>query len=206
LFSTDNNRPRSILITSTVADEGKSFIASNLAVSFAQNINEHVLLIDSDLRNPKIHKYFGFDDVPGLSEYLANDFTLPSLLLKTNISKLSILPAGNPPFNPAELLSSNKMQTLLSEVTSRYPDRYIVIDTPPPQFTSETSAIASQVDGIIFVVSSGATSRTNISKTIEMIGKDKILGVVFNKHDQRYSRSFSIGKHNHYYQYYNRQQ
>ena len=202
LFASNRKRPKSILITSTEPEEGKSFIASNLAVSIAQNINEHVLLIDSDLRNPNIHKYFGFNDVPGLSEYLSDEIMLPSLLLKTNIYKLSILPSGKPPLNPAELLSSIKMKTLLDEVTSRYPDRLIIIDAAPPQFTSETKALARQVDGILLVIGQGSTKKTNIVETIEMLGKDKILGAVMNKFDTESFKRFKRSKNNRYYRYY----
>jgi len=132
LFPSSGKSPRTIMVTSAVPDEGKSFVAANLAISIAQSIQEHVLLIDCDIRRPCVHTQFGFGDVTGLSEYLVNGPSLSSLLLKTEVNKLSILPAGRPPHNPSELLSSQRMSKLLEEVTERYRDRYIVIDSPPP--------------------------------------------------------------------------
>ncbi|MBW2589634.1 MAG: CpsD/CapB family tyrosine-protein kinase, partial [Deltaproteobacteria bacterium] len=136
LFPVSGNPPRSIMVTSAVPGEGKSFVASNLAVSIAQNIDQHVLLMDCDMRKASVHSNFGFDEVEGLSGYLSKETSLSSLLLKTDINKLTILPGGKPPNNPAELMSSNKMSELLKEVTSRYNDRYIIIDSPPPHITS----------------------------------------------------------------------
>lgn len=120
LFPSSGKSPRTIMVTSAVPDEGKSFVAANLAISIAQSIQEYVLLIDCDIRRPCIHTQFGFGDVPGLSEHLANGPSLSSLLLKTEVNKLSILPGGKPPHNPSELLSSQRMSKLLEEVTERY--------------------------------------------------------------------------------------
>ncbi|MHC5076800.1 MAG: polysaccharide biosynthesis tyrosine autokinase, partial [Planctomycetota bacterium] len=150
-FPISGKSPRSIMVTSAVPGEGKSFVAANLAISIAQGIHEHVLLIDCDIRLPSIHSKFGFDAAPGLSEYLSRGIPLSSLILKTAINKLSILPAGKSPPNPSELLTSQKMSKLLGEVTDRYSDRYIVIDTPPPKLTAETSAISRKVDGVLLV-------------------------------------------------------
>jgi protein-tyrosine kinase len=155
LFPISGKAPRTIIITSALPGEGKSFVSANLAISIAQSLNEHVLLMDCDIRMPCIHTRFGFNDVPGLSEYLANGISLSSLILKTKINKLSILPGGKPPDNPSELLSSRQMSKLLEEVKERYRDRYIVIDSPPPKLTAETNAILRQVDGILLVIEYG---------------------------------------------------
>jgi capsular exopolysaccharide synthesis family protein len=168
------------MVTSTAPGEGKSFIASNLAISIAQSIDEHVLLMDCDLRKPSIDAMFGFNDVNGLSEYLLTAKPISSLLLATFLNKLKILPAGHIPDNPSELLSSDLMKNLLGEVKSRYEDRYIIVDTPPPYVTSETSALARQIDGIILVVRQGRTIKQDILDVIEIYGRDKIIGVVYN--------------------------
>jgi len=202
LFPSTGRSPRKILVTSAVPDEGKSFVAANLAISIAQSIQEHVLLIDCDIRRPCIHTQFGFGDVPGLSEYLFNGPSLSSLLLKTEVNKLSILPGGRPPHNPSELLSSQRMSKLLEEVTERYRDRYIVIDSPPPKLTAETSAISRQVDGILLVVEYGSTPRQMVSDLIDMMGKEKILGIILNKLDMRFSSYYGLGKYSKYSKYY----
>jgi len=158
LFPDKRTPPRTIMVTSTAPNEGKSFVSANLSTIIAQSIDEHVLLIDCDLRKPSIHKMFGFGETDGLSQYLLNEKPLIPLLLKTYLSKLTILPGGHIPPNPSELLSSEQMRRLIHEVKMRYSDRYIIIDTPPPYLTSETNAIARHVDGIILVVKKGVAN------------------------------------------------
>jgi len=198
LFPHSGKPARSIMVTSTVPGEGKSFVTANLAVSIAQSIQEHVLIIDCDMRIPSIHKRFGFGKVPGLSEYLADKTPLEDLMLKTKVDKLSIIPAGKPPHNPSELLSSPKMSALLKEVKERYSDRYIVIDSPPPLLTAETHAMSRQVDGILLVVKYGSTPRKMVSELIEIIGKEKLLGVVFNNLDMQLTNYLGYKKYGKY--------
>jgi len=204
LFPSSGRPARSIMVTSALPGEGKSFVAANLAISIAQNINEHVLLMDCDLRKPTIQRYFGFGQVPGMSDYLGSEKPLTALLLKTGIDKLTLLPAGKPPDNPSELLSSNKMWQLLDEVKTRYPDRYIVMDSPPPKLTAETSALAKQVDGVLIVVKYGSTAREASRDLIQHLGREKILGVVLNWMDLRSLDSYHYGAYKNYSNYYNR--
>ncbi len=201
LFPITGKPPRTILVTSAVPGEGKSFISGNLAVSIAQNIEEHVLLMDCDIRRPCLHTRFGFDEVPGLSEHLTRNIPLSSLILKTQVSKLSLLPAGSPPPNPAELLSSEPMADLVDEVKGRYTDRYIIIDSPPPKYTAETAALARHVDGILLVVNSGKTPRDLIEEVVESLGKDKILGIVMNRFDFRGSKYYGYAEYGKYGSY-----
>jgi len=203
LFPTSGRSPRSIMVTSAVPGEGKSFVSSNLAISIAQSIQEYVLLMDCDIRRPCVHNRFGFKNVPGLSEHLTRGVPLNSLILKTAVNKLSILPGGKPPHNPSELLSSQHMSKLLQEVKYRYSDRYIIIDSPPPKLTAESGAISRQVDGVILVVEYCRTPRNMISDLIEIIGKDKILGVILNKLDMRFTSYYGLGKYGKYGAYYN---
>jgi exopolysaccharide/PEP-CTERM locus tyrosine autokinase len=188
-------------VTSAVPGEGKSFVSSNLAISIAQGIGEYVLLMDCDIRKPCLHRRFGFDEVPGLSEHLTRKIPLSALILKTQVSKLSLLPAGTPPHNPAELLSSEPMADLVDEVKSRYADRYIIIDSPPPKYTAETAALARQIDGILLVVNSGKTPRGLIEELVDSLGKDKILGVVMNRFDFRGSKYYGHAKYGKYGSY-----
>lgn len=194
LFPQSGKRTRKILVTSALPSEGKSFVSSNLAVSIAQGIEEYVLLIDGDVRRPAIHNYFGFGQVAGLTEYLSAGVDIEKVLLKSPIPKLTIFPAGRIPKNPTELLSSKKMKALLEEVTNRYDDRYIIIDSPPPSMASETNAIVNFVDGVIIVIKSGKTPKKAVAETIEKIGKDKILGIVLNHSDQTIKKYYGYGK------------
>jgi len=202
LFPSSGKSPRTIMVTSTMPDEGKSMISANLAVSIAQSIQEYVLLIDCDIRRPRVHAQFGFGSVPGLSEHLSDGIPLSSLILNTIVNKLSILPGGEPPHNPSELVSSQKMSRLLQEVKYRYSDRFIVIDSPPPKLTAESSALSRQVDGVLVVIEYGRTSREMVSDLIKIIGKEKIIGVVLNKLDMRFSSYYGLGKYKTYSKYY----
>lgn len=190
LFPLAGNPPRSILVTSTAPMEGKTFAAANLAISIALNINRHVLLIDADMRRPQLHQRFGFGHVPGLSNYLSQGRLLPTLLLKTKVDKLTLLPAGPPPDNPAELIGAERMSSLLAEVTNRYPDRIVVIDAPPPAMAAETAVLARQVDGILVVVRFGSTRQGDIADLVARLGSKKILGSIVNYIETASSRYY----------------
>lgn len=181
LFPISGKAARSIMVTSGFRGVGKSFVSANLAVSIAQSIDQHVLLMDCDMRKPSLHKIFGYGDVHGLSDHLANDAQLSELLLKTMLPKLTLFPAGPSPPNPAELLISNKMKNLLDELWERYDDRYIVIDAPPSRIMAETNAIARKIDAVILVVKYGETPSESIVELIDAIGKDKIASVFINQ-------------------------
>ena len=181
LFPKTGVPPRSIMVTSAIPGDGKSFVAANLAISIAHSVEEHVLLMDCDMRRSTIHRKFGFEEqIQGLSEYLSKGGNLSGLLKKTAVDKLTILPGGTPPSNPSELLSSQAMKDLLEETKNRYHDRYIIVDSPPPHLTAETTALAKFIDGIIIVVRSGKTPRKLVEELIEKLGREKILGVVLN--------------------------
>jgi protein-tyrosine kinase len=186
LYDKDRPAPKAIMVTSTFPGEGKTFVSANLAVSFAMGLNENVLLVDADLRRPAIHTIFGYANKSGLSEHLQDGKTIPELLIKTKIKKLTLLLSGKPPSNPVELLSSKKMEEFVKEAKDRYQDRFIIMDVPPSQLTAETNVIANHVDGIILVVMNGKTPRNAIQQTIESLGKEKILGIIFNGFAQSY--------------------
>ncbi len=182
LFPESGYPPRTIMITSASPSEGKSFVSANLACIMAQSVDEYVLLVDCDLRKPTIHSLFGYTDrdTKGLSDHLSDNISLQSVLKRTTLNKLTLLPAGKIPKNPSELISSEQMRRMLHEVKLRYNDRYIIIDTPPPYITSETNAIARHVDAIVIVVKHGKTRLKEVEDIIDIFGKEKIIGVVKN--------------------------
>jgi exopolysaccharide/PEP-CTERM locus tyrosine autokinase len=204
LFPVSGQAPGSVLITSANQGDGKTFIAANLAVSVALNINRHVLLMDCDLRRPTIHRSFGLGNVFGLSEYLSKGLSLSSLLYRTKVERLTILPGGSEPSNPSELLSSVRMSALLEEVTQRYSDRLIIIDSPPPSMTDEARALARQVDGILVVIKHESTKLEEIKKLIETMGEEKIVGSVINHFDFRASGYYGYRYYRKYGSYYGR--
>ena len=202
LFPIAGEVPKSILVTSALPGEGKTFVAANLAVSIALNINRHVLLMDCDIRKPDIHRQFGLGKVPGLNEYLMQKSELGSLLVRTDIDRLTILPGGEPSQSPSELMSSERMTELIEEVKHRYYDRLIVIDSPPTNLAAETGFLARQVDGILVVAKYGKTPRKDIADLLELLGSDKILGVVLNRVDMALKRKYGYkysGKYRGYY-------
>jgi protein-tyrosine kinase len=194
LFPFSGEPPRSIMVSSFLPGEGKSFTSANLAVSIAQNIDQNVLLIDCDLRKPSIQSMFGFDDCIGLSEYLLKDVSLSSIIYKTNIERLSIIPGGHVPENPSELLSCKEMSDLIIEVKERYADRIVLIDSPPLKLTPEAIVLSRLVDGIVLVIKCGSTDRDLVSGMVDSIEKDKILGVVFNHCNKKAMPYYGYGK------------
>jgi protein-tyrosine kinase len=180
LFPQSGKIPRSILVTSASPGEGKSFICANLGISLAQGVDNHCLLVDCDLRKPMQHKLFGLSNKAGLADFLQHKRPLSELLVPSSIEKLSLLPSGPRSINPAELLGSAMMTSLVEELGKRYDDRIVLLDSPPLHAASETSVLAQHVDGVVLVVRYGTSRREYVKALADAIGRDKILGVVFN--------------------------
>lgn len=174
------NPPRTILVTSTLAGEGKSFVAINLAITIATELNSNALLVDCDLRNPSMSRWFGLDGGKGLADYLTGNADLQDLFIKTSVDKLSILGGGTPAGNPVELIGSMKMKNLVGELKSRYEDRYIILDSSPLLATTEPNVLNDMVDGILLIIKSGATPRESVQEALKGLDRKKILGVVLN--------------------------
>lgn len=205
LHPSTEKSPKTILITSVMPGEGKSFICANLGISLAQGMEHHALLVDCDLRKPSLAGLFGIDNNSGLTDYLQNDVELARLIRKTGMNKLSLIPAGIPPDNPADLLDSKKMIKLIDELASRYDDRLILLDSPPNIAASETAILAQRVDGVVLVVRWGDAGRQQVKKLTETIGSEKIIGVVFNgikesEVDYLLNKKDRYGYYNKYYQ------
>ncbi|NVM21506.1 MAG: polysaccharide biosynthesis tyrosine autokinase [Desulfobacterales bacterium] len=192
----EGSRPRSIMITSPLPLDGKSTAATNLAINIAQGINEYVMLVDCDLRKPSLAGLLGLNANKGIREYLEEGTSVAPYLVKTPVKKLTLLPAGKPPQNPSELLSSEKMRRLIEEIKARYEDRYIIFDATPTQFAAETTFLASMMDGVILVVRSGKTAKDLVMEAVQNIGSNKILGLVFNASSENHRG------YRYYYRYY----
>ena len=197
-------RPQSIMVTSSAPQEGKSFVSANLAVTTARGLDQYSLLVDCDLRRPTQASLFGLAtaDRLGLADYLKADCELSELILKTSIEKLSLLPSGNCPVNPAELLSSARMSRLVTELSERYDDRLIIFDTPPYQVASESNVLAKEVDGVVLVVGYGKSDRSQIKIMVDLIGREKIIGVVFNGMRNSYIQKKVFSSYGGYGKYY----
>jgi capsular exopolysaccharide synthesis family protein len=184
LFASPEDRPlKSILITSSLPQEGKSFFSLNLSIILC-HANERILLIDTDMRRPKIHKSFNFEHPVGLSNFLTGNAELKDIIKPaSNINNLFLITAGAIPPNPSELLSSGKMRMLLEELKSKY-DR-IIIDSSPILSVADTSLLVSTVEGVILLVKGGQTRLEVVvcSKNKILEAKGKIVGVVVNNID-----------------------
>ena len=188
---------QTILVTSAVPREGKSTVASNLALAISQGVKEHALLIDCDLRNSHITPFIRRNILPlGLSDYLMGKLNPTNLIVRTRIPKLSVLPSGSITPNPAELLGSEKMRNLTKTLKSQYSNRYIIIDSPPIILTTDPIILSEMVDGVIVVVLAGKTPREVVQKAVNSINKEKIFGIVLNQIEAKPS-PYSSG--NYYY-------
>lgn len=195
------NPPRSIMILSAEPQEGKSFVCANLGVSIANDIDRKALLIDCDLRRPSLQNLFGMKCPKGLVDHLNNkEEDISNLIYATGHPKLSIIPAGLPPSNPSELVSFEKMSSVIKELTTRDEDRLILLDSPPFQAAAETLILSQLVDKIVLVVRWGKAGREGIKKMADSISREKIVGVVFNAFEMNIldKKMQGVGYHNYY--------
>ncbi len=199
-------RPQTIMITSSAPQEGKSFVSANLAVTMARGLDQYSMLVDCDLRRPSLARMFGLESIcqRGLSDYLKQDRDLAELIHKTSVEKLSLLASGEPPVNPAELLSSERMAKLVAELSGRYSDRFIIFDSPPYQVASESNVLAKEVDGVVLVVGYGKSDKSQVKEMVDLIGVDKIIGVVFNGMKSSYIHKKVFASYDSYGGYYGR--
>ncbi len=170
-----------LMVSSSLSSEGKSITSLNLAISLAQEHDHTVLLVDADLRRPSLQRYLGIEAELGLADCLTDDVDISKALIRTGIGKLSLLPAGKKVRNPVELFSSQKVKKLLLEMKHRYPDRYIIIDTPPVLPFSESRTISTIVDGVVFVVKEGIASLSEITEALGYLKGPNLLGIVYNE-------------------------
>jgi len=168
------------MVTSANSGEGKTLVATNLAIGIARDLHSHALLVDCDLRNPVIANRFGLENGKGLSDYLTGDVNISEIIMKTEIERLTILPGGKAQDNPTELIGSKKMEALVQELKSRYRDRYVIFDATPLLATAEPEVLAKLVDEILIVVRAGVTPRETVKQAIASLEKRKILGLVLN--------------------------
>ena len=177
-YSSFDKEIKTILVTSTIPGEGKSTIAGNLALSFAQQ-DKKVLVMDCDLRKPSLHKMFRLSNLKGLSDVIVGNIDLEKAMYNYK-DNFDILTSGKIPPNPSEILASNAMTALLEKLKTKYD--IIIIDSAPLQAVTDAQIISNKVDGTLLVIRAGVTKREAILQAKELLNQvnAKILGVVLN--------------------------
>lgn len=182
LFSSTADGGQALVVTSTGPGEGKSLVASNLALSLAQ-AGRRVILLDADMRKPKTHTVFGIDQEPGLSNLLVGTTKASESVRKTQTNGLWVLPAGRIPPNPAELLGSKRFSDFLASLKGHFD--WVIVDSPPVMAVADASVIAHLADAVLFVVGSEMTSHPNARRAVEQLktAQGRVVGAVLNRVD-----------------------
>jgi capsular exopolysaccharide synthesis family protein len=198
IFSQGGQPPRTLLVTSPAASEGKTTVSANLATTFAQQ-GLRVVLVDADMRRPRMHGVFGLSRTPGLTEVLQNEATLEEGLRTTTVEGLHVLGAGRLVAAVSELLGGAAMGRLLRELNGRYD--VVVVDTPPVLAAADAEILAAQADAVLVVIRAGQTERQSAHYAIQQLRAigARIVGAVLNDPDQKIA---GYGKYAYYYDYY----
>jgi exopolysaccharide/PEP-CTERM locus tyrosine autokinase len=177
-----SERANLIMITSSLPGEGKTFTSINLAISISMELDCRVLLIDADVARPALLDRLALPPTPGLLDLLTNPaLSMSDVLLKTNIERLSIMPAGAPNPHATELLASESMSSLLEELSTRYSDRVIVFDGPPLLASTESRVLATRMGQVVVVVEAEKTSQHSVAESMAALEACPIVLPVLNK-------------------------
>lgn len=193
-------RGQILVITSANMGEGKSTSCANLSIVLAQN-GKRVLLIDCDMRSPKQNKLMDYPQSPGLSEYLAGIESTLTVRRNEYVDSLDVVTAGSAPPNPAELLSSPKMQKLLAGVSQEYD--YIMLDTPPINLVADALVVKAQVDGYVLIVRADHTNRTELDHALLRLQQVEahVFGFVLNDVNPKSGKYGKYGRYGRYGRY-----
>lgn len=172
---------KKIIFTSCMKNEGKTLTSVNVAIALAQQVNTRVLIIECDLRKPRVHYALGLNHTPGLTNYLNDECSLDDILIPTKTKNLSAICYGVIPPNPSELLSSDGMRDMVAELESRFD--YIIFDTPPINVVIDALPVIKLSDGVVIVAKNESTTYPDLNKAIDLITRSdgKILGIIVNQ-------------------------
>ena len=198
LFTSAETEKRALLITSTAILEGKTVVTTNLAVAFTQ-MGKKVLLVDSDMRKPALHRLFNLERSPGLSEVLVGKESPSSVINETEISGLKVITCGTIPPNPAELLGSKNMKVLIEKAKVVFDT--IILDSPPVMSVTDPVELATLVEGVVLVIKTASTPRPAIQMAIQQLSDvgANVLGCVLN--DVDFKREGYYSSYQYYYKH-----
>jgi len=169
---------RTIALTSALPDEGKSTAAVNLALVSAMSVGRRVILVDCDLRRPRIHGSLGLRPEYGIAEVLNEQVPLASAICKVDGCSLEVLPVRGTPSNPSELLASSRMRALLEELAQSYDE--VLLDTPPTLSLPDAKTLSEIVDGVLLVVRADETPAEDVEAALDVLDRRRLLGIVLN--------------------------
>ncbi|WP_303904072.1 AAA family ATPase [Thiohalomonas denitrificans] len=176
----DPNARNMVMVTSALPGEGKTFNALNLAISLSKEMDHTVLLVDTDLVKRSLSNLLGLKDSPGLVDVLSGRSSMPEVLKWSDIPKLAVLPAGCYEPQAVELLSSDKMRDLATEIATRYSNRIVLFDAPPLLSTSHAAVLSSLMGQVLFVVAQGTTPQQAVKEGVDLLSPNPLAGFVFN--------------------------
>ncbi len=178
----EGRRSNLIMITSSKPNEGKTYTSLNLAMSIAKERDKTVLLVDADIAKPGVTRLLEMGEAEGLVNYLLGEVTdISDIMLKTNVPNLRFIPAGKRHIHSTELLTSDRMISLVQGLCERYTDRIIILDSPPLLATSEASVLTELVGQIVMVVEAEKTTKQEIDEALSLVSEDVSVGLVLNK-------------------------
>lgn len=177
----DQNQWNTLGITSSLAGEGKTLTAINLAMSIAQKFDRTVLLVDGDLRRPSVHRKLGFEPEAGIIECLRGEVAVPDVLVNVGVERFVVLPGRTGTRVSSELLSSPQMAELVRELKERYPSRIVLFDLPPVLSGDDVVAFAPNLEAMLLVIEDGRASRQELSKALELLDQTPVIGTLLNR-------------------------
>lgn len=190
----DENGWRTLAITSPTPEAGKTVVAINLAMSIAYQTDKTAMLVDFDLRRPKIASYLGLPAGKSFNEVLDGSAEISEVLVNPGLPRLVLLPTQRPVQHSSEVLSSRKVANLIEEIRARYESRIVIFDLPPVLSADDTIAFLPQIDCVLMVVGNGMSTKSEIEDSLLHLSSANLLGVALNKEESERSN------YNYYYQ------
>lgn len=183
LLKMEENNWRTLAVVSPTPAAGKTFVSINLAISIAHQPKKTAVLVDLDLRRPKVANYLGIHAEKSMNDYLQGNAKLQDIMVNPSISRLVIIPTMRPVSKSAEILSSNKVVNLIQELRERYDSRMVIFDAPPVLNSDDAMVLLPQVDCFLLVIANGMSTQSEIEETMYHLPQEKLVGVVLNKAD-----------------------
>jgi protein-tyrosine kinase len=186
---------RALGVTGTLAGEGKSLTAINLAIALARDVNTHVFLVDMDLQRPSVASQLGMSFDKGLSDFLVGNAARDEILYNVGIDRLTVIPNANRGNHHSELLGSAHMEELMQSLWHEQPARIIIYDLPPLLVSDDVLAIAPRLDALLLVATQGITQRKVLESAREILSEVNLLGVVLNRSTEHEQRNYGYEYH-----------